>query len=503
MGLMPAGSGPISDMLVTASGMVYGLTQGSLFSWSSAQGSIQLLHSFSDAEGALADSLLVGKNGDLLGTLELGGTGVNGGPGRIFDYSVSTQQISFLDPFGGKCGGRDPVALVQDASGNFWGETSQGSFNGSGAIFEFDSTGVIKQVIPFAQSVRTGGFFMDGNGNIFGDYIGLNSVVFEIAAGMPIRTDLLHVAGNVSDLTEDQSGNLLGITDGSVDGEGGVPTLFEIKAGTTDVYQLFSIQSQTLSAFTIDGSANVYLVNTESVNIPTNVAGVSQVIQQATTLTQFSPVSATAAMVAFTSIPSNISAGNNPPSAIQVSVQASNGTTMSFDSSNITLSIESGPDGGELKGTLTQAAFNGTASFPDLLFTKDGDYTLLASDGSLDNAVSEVVHVAYTPPRLVISSIPWSGYLPGDDNVGTVQVSWMNEAGEAITDDSLAENSIVTLSFAGLDAPGVDGTMNSMQMPIQNGVATFSNITLPVGFYQINANDAHNQWLLIHVCRSG
>ena len=58
------------------------------------------------------------------------------------------------------------------------------------------------------------------------------------------------------------------------------------------------------------------------------------------------------------------------------------GNIVTTDSSNVTLSVASGP--GSASGTLTVAASSGIVTFGNVKLNAAGSYTLTASDGSLD-----------------------------------------------------------------------------------------------------------------------
>jgi hypothetical protein len=67
---------------------------------------------------------------------------------------------------------------------------------------------------------------------------------------------------------------------------------------------------------------------------------------------------------------------------INVSIEDQNGNVMGNEDSEITLSIGSGPAGGQLSGTLSLNATEGTAQFDDISVNLPGTYTLTATDSS-------------------------------------------------------------------------------------------------------------------------
>ena len=104
-----------------------------------------------------------------------------------------------------------------------------------------------------------------------------------------------------------------------------------------------------------------------------------------------------ASQLAFASQPPpNIAAGNVIPT-ITVDVEDSNGAITTSNSSNVTLSIYSGPSGATLAGTATVAASSGVATFSTLSLATPGAYTLEATDGSFTAAISNSFNVVAAP----------------------------------------------------------------------------------------------------------
>ncbi len=87
------------------------------------------------------------------------------------------------------------------------------------------------------------------------------------------------------------------------------------------------------------------------------------------------------------------SAGVTVSVPVGVDVDDAGGNIVTSDASTVTLSLVSGPGGGTLGGTLSEAVQNGVASFSGLSFSQPGEYTVRASDGTLSSATF-VVNVA-------------------------------------------------------------------------------------------------------------
>jgi alpha-L-arabinofuranosidase len=97
------------------------------------------------------------------------------------------------------------------------------------------------------------------------------------------------------------------------------------------------------------------------------------------------------------------------PFQVMVQVDDTFNDIVYTDHSNVTLSVDTGPTGGTLVGVVTVAAVNGMATFSDVALTQMGNYTLLASDGSLTTDTSWHISAIPMPPtRTLMSGIPIS-----------------------------------------------------------------------------------------------
>lgn len=104
-------------------------------------------------------------------------------------------------------------------------------------------------------------------------------------------------------------------------------------------------------------------------------------------------VAAAAAKLAFIHAPT---AGNvNPALAptVTVATQDTFGNTVSTNSSNVTITINTTPAGAVLTRTLTQPAINGIATFSNLKLSKPGAYKLKVTDGVLTAVISPTFNV--------------------------------------------------------------------------------------------------------------
>jgi uncharacterized repeat protein (TIGR03803 family) len=190
------GSIPQGSLSISASGSIlYGMTQtggctgncsdgvgggGTIFSFNLSTNTFRLLHSFTggvDDGNAPFGSLTISTDDHILyGMTNLGGSHSDG---TIFSYDTSTNTFHLLHSFGTIISGIYPDgawpygSLTLSGDGLFlYGMTSNGSSNGSGAIFKFNLSSNTMQVIhPFAGGVNDGGMPL-GSLTLSGD--GLN-----------------------------------------------------------------------------------------------------------------------------------------------------------------------------------------------------------------------------------------------------------------------------------------------------------------------------------------
>jgi len=124
---------------------------------------------------------------------------------------------------------------------------------------------------------------------------------------------------------------------------------------------------------------------------PSAVAADNQVYNfnvKSVTVTQLGPP----AQVAFAAAPAKVVVNAPIASPVSVNVEDSAGDVVIDDNSDVTLSIDSGPAGAALGGTVTAAAVNGVATFSNLEFSMPGTYALEATDGNLTPAVSTPIN---------------------------------------------------------------------------------------------------------------
>ena len=156
------------------------------------------------------------------------------------------------------------------------------------------------------------------------------------------------------------------------------------------------------------------------------------------------------------------------------------GNIVATDSSNVTLSVASGP--GSLSGTVTVAASSGIATFSNIKLDTAGNYTLTASDGGLTSATSNGFTVSPASASKVVYGVQPSNVTAGVADSPSIVVDVEDQFGNIVTTDS----SSVTLAVA--SGPGsLSGTVT---VAASSGIATFSNIKLDTaGNYTLTASD--------------
>ena len=202
----------------------------------------------------------------------------------------------------------------------------------------------------------------------------------------------------------------------------------------------------------------------------------STVASSTLTITAANP----AEKLVFQQQPTNTPAGATMTPAVTVMVEDINGNVLpsAADAINLTLVGGSG-----LEGTLTITPHNGIATFNDLSVSAPGSgYTLLATSPSLPPAISApfviTPSVNSTPVKLAFLQQP-SNALTKATIAPAVTVVVEDGSGNPVTNST----NPVTLALTGVS--GLAGTLSATP---QNGIATFSNLSVgTAGTYTLTA----------------
>jgi hypothetical protein len=180
------------------------------------------------------------------------------------------------------------------------------------------------------------------------------------------------------------------------------------------------------------------------------------------------------AKLAFLQQPSNALVGATISPAVQVVVEDANGNPDTSASNPVTLALAGGTG---LGGTMTVTPQNGVATFSDLIVSVAGaDYTLLTTSPSLTSATSTSFAIsaslpgpALSPAKLVFLQQPSNG-VTGTPISPAVQVAVEDANGNIVT------TALSPVTVALISSKGLGGTLWTA-FP-QNGIATFSNVTV-------------------------
>ncbi|HYC34018.1 MAG TPA: PxKF domain-containing protein [Gemmatimonadales bacterium] len=161
--------------------------------------------------------------------------------------------------------------------------------------------------------------------------------------------------------------------------------------------------------------------------------------------------------------------------AVTVRVLDAGANVVLNSSAVITVAFGANPAGGSLGGTLTRAAANGVATFPDLTVDRFGNgYTLTAASPGLPGATS----VAFTvnrasPARLGFVRQP-SGGSPGSPWAAQPQVAIQDASGNTVTSGPGSGAAVALALVGGTGTAGAALGCAANPVPAVAGVATFS-----------------------------
>jgi len=176
------GKSPFAGVVRDGQGNLYGTTQaggvlnyGTVFKLDTT-GKETVLYSFAGTGGDGAQpmsGLARDANGNLYGTTNSGGTGVEGGNGVVFKLdNTGRERVLYHFPWTG-AKGIHPHGVVRDTQGNLYGTTVFQGASGWGTVFKLAPTGKLTVLYNFTGSNADGGdpyagVARDGQGNLYG-----------------------------------------------------------------------------------------------------------------------------------------------------------------------------------------------------------------------------------------------------------------------------------------------------------------------------------------------
>jgi uncharacterized repeat protein (TIGR03803 family) len=234
-GLCTDGADPTSGLVQAADGNFYGTTYGGgpeggcypdsgggAFFQLTPSGTVTPLALFCQPNGFYPNSALVqAASGNFYGTTASGGAGYNGDGGTVYEVSPTgslTSQYSFCLQTG--CpDGYDPQSLIMGTDGSFYGTTRAGGANNVGTIFEITSAGQLTTQHSFTGTDGLdpfGALLLDTNGTFYGTTYegGANGAgtIFSLATGLAPFVGITPTSGKVGTKVIILGTNLKGAT---------------------------------------------------------------------------------------------------------------------------------------------------------------------------------------------------------------------------------------------------------------------------------------------------
>lgn len=401
------GSDPLG-LIVNGSGILYGSDQFSdIYSIDPATSSIDTVTGFNQSANTGVQpngKLVFDASGNLYGTTE-GNGNINlypniNGYGSIFELNPSTNTVTTLFTFNGTNGISPRGGLITDTSGNLYGMTS----NGYDTIFEFTPSSntftTLATLHGQGQNIYDNGdLVMDGNNNeLYGTTNGLpntspegsENTIFSLDLNTDTLSTIRKFSGEVvGSLVVDDAGNLYGTLNGN-----GPGTVFELSGPNHDILTTLA----TFNTITSGYAPNGLVMDSSGVLYGTTTEGGAY---GNGTFFEISGINSASQTLVYSQEPSNAVVGTKMKPPISLDIDDENGQTVANDNSTVTLSVQSGPQGGTLGGTTSVAAVDGVATFSDLTLSVPGTYVLTASDttdGLTVNSDSFTVVAPVNPP---------------------------------------------------------------------------------------------------------
>jgi hypothetical protein len=191
--------------------------------------------------------------------------------------------------------------------------------------------------------------------------------------------------------------------------------------------------------------------------------------------------------LAFTTQPTNTTAGAPLPT-IRVSAEDGAGHTQASFGGPVTVALAGNPGAGTLAGTVTVAAVNGVATFPDLRIDKAASgYTLAAAASGLTGDQSTAFTVNPGPASVLVFTVQPHNTVPLATIQPPVQVTAFDAFGNQASD--FAGTVRIALGHNGSLGGSATLSGTTTQSAVK-GVATFSDLSInqsSVTYYTLTA----------------
>ena len=265
------GANPLAGLAQGPDGSFYGTTQnggtnhvasggdGTIFKVTT-NGILTRLASFNTTNGANpVAGLTLAPDGSFYGTTAYGGTNdvANGGDGTVFRVTTNGT-LTRLISFNGTNGANPLAGLALSTNGSLYGTTSGGGTDGSGTIFKVTTNGILTTLYSFTGghdgSSPAAGLVLGADGNFYGTTssggVDSSGAAFQITTD-GIFTALYSFTGGsdgaqpAAGLVEGNAGHFYGAT--QLGGTNGAGTLFQL---FIDPFPSIVTQPADLTAFT-------------------------------------------------------------------------------------------------------------------------------------------------------------------------------------------------------------------------------------------------------------
>jgi hypothetical protein len=241
---------------------------------------------------------------------------------------------------------------------------------------------------------------------------------------------------------------------------GNIPTPGSILNGTRTVSAVGGVA--TFSTLSITKTGDGYTLTAAATGLTNATSAAFNVVPGAATSLAF-----------FTNPPNVVTAGAAIAPAVKVGVRDSFGNTVTGSTASITVSLSTNPGGSVLSGTLTVAAVDGVATFPDLSLNKAANsYRLAAASPGLTTNTSALFNVAAASATKLAFTTQPANVAAGATFATSVRVTVQDAFDNTVTTPA------VQVGIALGNNPGGSTLSGTASVTTASGVATFSTLTL-------------------------